>query len=96
MKRMTSFCCDPQNQSYLKEKQIMNNFKRRRALLDEEEETERAALREETRQKIHMTNVIADTTEGMLVLSEIKANRSFLTNKRFTEVNIRSHDRFNS
>ncbi|XP_030256339.1 uncharacterized protein LOC115571229 isoform X2 [Sparus aurata] len=72
-------------QSYFKEEQIMNDFKRRRALLHEEEETKRAALREETRQKIRATNWIADTTEDIFMVSEIKANRRFRANKRFTE-----------
>ena len=96
MKRMTSFCCDPQTQSDFEEKQIMNDFKRLHDFLNEEEKNRRAALRKQTRQKIRRTNLIADTTEDIFLLSDSKANRRFRVNKRITGVNIRSHDRFNS
>ncbi|KAM8730427.1 uncharacterized protein AB9X84_000506 isoform 3-T6 [Acanthopagrus schlegelii] len=72
-------------QSYFEEKQIMDDFKRLHDFLNKEEKTRRAALRKQTKQKIRRTNLIADTTEDIVLLSDSKANRRFWVNKRITE-----------
>ncbi|KAM8730741.1 uncharacterized protein AB9X84_000705 isoform 1-T4 [Acanthopagrus schlegelii] len=74
-------------QSFNTDKEIMNDFKRRRALLDKEEKTRRAALRKEVRLKIRMIHLISDMTKNTCSLSDtIKEVGKFGGDKRITEV----------
>ena len=75
----------------------MDNFKRLRALLDEEENTRRAALRKEASLKTRWTKLIADMDEIICSLSDtMEEIGEFGADKSFIEVNIKSHVRFNS
>ena len=89
MKMMTSFCCDPQTQSCNAENKIMDDFKKLHDLLDKEEKTRRAALREETSLKIRMIHLMHEKIKNACSLSDtITATAKFGAEEIFKEVNI--------
>ena len=94
---MTSFCCDPQTQSFNTENKIMEIFNMLRASLDEEENTRQAALIKEARLKIRMMHLMHEKIKNTHLLSHTMGEiENLAADKSIKWVNIRSYDRSNS